>query len=31
VAILDNLEKRSLIERKPNPDDRRLYSVHLTK
>src|SRR5215475_2379057 len=31
VAILDNLEKRSLIERKPNPDDRRLYSLHLTK
>ena len=30
VAILDNLEKRSLIERKPNPDDRRLYSLHLT-
>ncbi|HWF02980.1 MAG TPA: MarR family transcriptional regulator [Candidatus Angelobacter sp.] len=31
VAILDNLEKRNLIERKPNPDDRRLYSLHLTK
>jgi DNA-binding MarR family transcriptional regulator len=31
VAILDNLEKRSLIERKPNPEDRRLYSLHLTK
>jgi DNA-binding MarR family transcriptional regulator len=31
VAILDNLEKRTLIERKPNPDDRRLYSLHLTK
>jgi len=31
VAILDNLEKKSLIERKPNPDDRRLYSLHLTK
>ena len=30
VAILDNLEKRNLIERKPNPDDRRLYSLHLT-
>ena len=30
VAILDNLEKKSLIERKPNPDDRRLYSLHLT-
>jgi DNA-binding MarR family transcriptional regulator len=31
VAILDNLEKRGLIERKPNPDDRRLYSLHLAK
>jgi DNA-binding MarR family transcriptional regulator len=31
VAILDNLENRKLIERKPNPDDRRLYSLHLTK
>ena len=31
VAILDNLEKRRLIERKPNLDDRRLYSLHLTK
>jgi DNA-binding MarR family transcriptional regulator len=31
VAILDNLEKRNLIERKPNPGDRRLYSLHLTK
>ena len=31
VALLDNLEKRNLIERKPNPDDRRLYSLHLTK
>jgi DNA-binding MarR family transcriptional regulator len=31
VAILDNLEKRHLLERKPNPDDRRLYSLHLTK
>lgn len=31
VAVLDNLEKRKLVERKPNPDDRRVYSLHLTK
>jgi DNA-binding MarR family transcriptional regulator len=31
VAILDNLEQRRLVERRPNPDDRRLYSIHLTK
>jgi DNA-binding MarR family transcriptional regulator len=31
VAILDNLEKRDYLERRPNPDDRRLYSLHLTK
>ncbi len=31
VAILDNLEKRRLVERRANPDDRRLYSLHLTK
>jgi DNA-binding MarR family transcriptional regulator len=31
VGILDNLEKRKLVERKPNPNDRRLYSLHLTK
>jgi DNA-binding MarR family transcriptional regulator len=31
VAILDNLEKRGLVERRPNPDDRRLYSIYLTK
>jgi DNA-binding MarR family transcriptional regulator len=31
VAILDNLEQRELVERKPNPQDRRLYSLHLTK
>jgi DNA-binding MarR family transcriptional regulator len=31
VAILDNLEKRGFLERRPNPDDRRLYSLHLTK
>ena len=31
VAILDNLEKLGFLERRPNPDDRRLYSLHLTK
>jgi DNA-binding MarR family transcriptional regulator len=31
VAILDKLEKRKLVERKPNANDRRLYSLHLTK
>jgi DNA-binding MarR family transcriptional regulator len=31
VAILDNLEKRAFVERRANPDDRRLYSLHLTK
>src|ERR1700761_4457901 len=31
VAMLDNLEKRKLVERRPNPEDRRLYSLHLTK
>ena len=31
VAILDNLEKRGYLERRPNPDDRRLYSLHLAK
>jgi DNA-binding MarR family transcriptional regulator len=31
VAILDNLEKRTLVERRPNPEDRRLYSLQLTK
>jgi DNA-binding MarR family transcriptional regulator len=30
VAILDNLENRGLVERRANPDDRRLYSIHLT-
>lgn len=30
VSILDNLEKRELVERRPNPNDRRLYSLHLT-
>jgi DNA-binding MarR family transcriptional regulator len=31
VAILDNLEKRGYLERRSNLDDRRLYSLHLTK
>jgi DNA-binding MarR family transcriptional regulator len=31
VAILDHLEKRGFVERRANPDDRRLYSIHLTK
>src|SRR6202030_263569 len=31
VAILDNLEKRGFAERRANPDDRRLYSLHLTQ
>ena len=31
VAILDNLEQRKIVERKPNSEDRRLYSLHLTK
>ena len=31
VAILDNLENRGCIERRANPDDRRLSSLHLTQ
>ena len=31
MAILDNLEKLGFLERRANPDDRRLYSLHLTK
>ncbi|MGA8940580.1 MAG: MarR family transcriptional regulator [Acidobacteriaceae bacterium] len=31
VAILDRLEKRGLVERRANVEDRRLYSLHLTK
>ena len=30
VAILDNLERRKLLERRSHPEDRRLYSLHLT-
>lgn len=31
VSIVDNLEKRRFVERRVNADDRRLYSLHLTK
>lgn len=31
VAVLDNLEKREAVERRQNPEDRRLYSLYLTK
>lgn len=31
VALLDGLEKRGFVERRPHPDDRRLYALHLTK
>lgn len=31
VAILDNLEKRGFVERRVNPEDRRLSALHLTK
>jgi DNA-binding MarR family transcriptional regulator len=31
VAVIDDLEKRSLIERQPSKSDRRLYALHLTK
>lgn len=31
VALLDNLEKRGFVERRTHPDDRRLYSLHLTQ
>jgi DNA-binding MarR family transcriptional regulator len=30
VALVDGLEERGLVERRRNPDDRRLYAVHLT-
>jgi DNA-binding MarR family transcriptional regulator len=30
VAILDELESRGLVERKPNAGDRRQYALHLT-
>jgi DNA-binding MarR family transcriptional regulator len=31
VAILDALEDRRLVERRPNADDRRQYALHLTE
>jgi DNA-binding MarR family transcriptional regulator len=31
VALVDGLEKRGLIERHRNPDDRRLYALELTE
>jgi MarR family transcriptional regulator, lower aerobic nicotinate degradation pathway regulator len=31
VAILDTLEERKLIERAPNPQDRRSYGIRLTQ
>jgi DNA-binding MarR family transcriptional regulator len=31
VAFVDDLEKRSLVERRRNTDDRRLYALHLTE
>lgn len=30
VAMVDELERRDLVRRKRNPDDRRLYALHLT-
>jgi DNA-binding MarR family transcriptional regulator len=30
VAVLDGLEERSLVERRPNSEDRRQYSLYLT-
>ena len=31
VALVDGLEQRDLVVRRRNPDDRRLYAVHLTE
>lgn len=31
VALLDTLERRGAIERRRNPDDRRLHALHLTE
>jgi DNA-binding MarR family transcriptional regulator len=31
VAILDALEERRLVERRPNADDRRQYALHLSE
>ncbi len=31
VSLLDELEKRGLVERRDHPEDRRVYAVHLTE
>jgi DNA-binding MarR family transcriptional regulator len=31
VGMIDTLEKRGLVVREPNPEDRRLYSLRLTE
>lgn len=31
VALLDELERRGLVERRDHPDDRRVYAIHLTE
>src|SRR5699024_929668 len=31
VALVDGLEARGVVERRRNPDDRRLYALHLTE
>lgn len=30
VGLVDSLERRGVLERRPNPDDRRAYELHLT-
>jgi DNA-binding MarR family transcriptional regulator len=30
VTLVDELEAKGLVERRPNPDDRRTYELHLT-
>jgi DNA-binding MarR family transcriptional regulator len=31
VPLLDELEKRALVERRDHPEDRRVYAIHLTE
>jgi DNA-binding MarR family transcriptional regulator len=31
VALVDELEQRGLVERRPNPDDRRVRALYLTR
>lgn len=31
VALVDELEQRGLVERRPNPDDRRIRALYLTR